>query len=747
MTTPYINPNLIFASNAPVKDKPAAFANYDKGWDESRKNEGRPSIKQMNYLTQQADLKNLYLHENGAALPYKEGIAYEENAHVVKDGELVKLVDGEWVKVIGESTDSKLITWSGLTQEQHNKQHVTPFDFGVIDGFDTDNTESLRKYHDYCNLNNLSASYAGLKEISIQANAKIQVNTNLFSHGCSVKLLNAVKPTPASKYVTYVVMDPNCPSVSSEGIVLDKENLTLHNFFPSKGFYNKTGFISISSPFPMCNRDRNGAMNFEQTFWLVNGQAVLPLSQDISEYNTVNIISRDASRLRVIINPPCLIDDGFNNQTFFSIERNQVDFDELIIIETESRASASLDDLIKFTNCGDWTVKNLKIQAMPYSSSLGGTYGLRLSRIANARLINCRGVNGVQSGSTWGVTGSNYVNGLYVDDCSFNRIDIHAMGFNIFVNGGSYNKTCLMVGNGGGIFSIGGKVQLFDCPAFRGRTDYGAHYVNSTIIVGDVIVSASNIDAPVIDFSTNNSIGGPVAMQCPDIIIDGLKENPSVLSQKMIRLMFIHVRKGSTQPVYPPSHISINNIELNQRTQWNALIDFASFEQNDSLLTSTRLTVKGINSYARGSYISNDGGLGVIEESNPKGATNKIKLRVIVSDCLVFGLKMPTINPVEVRVSNSRCSNLYTPPTEILNYSLSNVTMMGDDSFAPVKKILGRESTNKSYTRSINGLNTIGSTSYDISSANYIIGAMVESKDTLPTSCTVPLAFTGYISA
>ena len=41
MTTPYIDPNLIFAENAPTQDKPAAFENYDKGWDESRKNDGR----------------------------------------------------------------------------------------------------------------------------------------------------------------------------------------------------------------------------------------------------------------------------------------------------------------------------------------------------------------------------------------------------------------------------------------------------------------------------------------------------------------------------------------------------------------------------------------------------------------------------------------------------------------------------------------------------------------------------------
>ena len=96
MTTPYIDPNIIFAENAPTQDKPAAFENYDKGWDESRKNDGRPEIKQMNYLQQQADLKNRYIHENGAALPYKEGVSYEENAVVVKDGFIQQKNGSSW---------------------------------------------------------------------------------------------------------------------------------------------------------------------------------------------------------------------------------------------------------------------------------------------------------------------------------------------------------------------------------------------------------------------------------------------------------------------------------------------------------------------------------------------------------------------------------------------------------------------------------------------------------------------------
>lgn len=102
MTAPYIDPKLIFASNAPAIDRPPAFANYDKGMDETRKNNGRPTIKQFNFIQQQNDNKFLYIHEQGAALPYKEGIEYAEGAIVLKDGELQQLKGGVWESALNK---------------------------------------------------------------------------------------------------------------------------------------------------------------------------------------------------------------------------------------------------------------------------------------------------------------------------------------------------------------------------------------------------------------------------------------------------------------------------------------------------------------------------------------------------------------------------------------------------------------------------------------------------------------------
>lgn len=122
MNTPYIDPNVVFAKNAPSIDKPAAFNNYDRGMDETRKNNGRPTIKQFNFLQQNTDNKILYIHEQGAALPYKEGIEYAEGAVVLKDGELQQFSGGDWV-LLKKGVASDIADESGLTLQQINKSH------------------------------------------------------------------------------------------------------------------------------------------------------------------------------------------------------------------------------------------------------------------------------------------------------------------------------------------------------------------------------------------------------------------------------------------------------------------------------------------------------------------------------------------------------------------------------------------------------------------------------------------------
>ena len=87
----------IFAIQAPEVDLPPTFANYPRGWDTARSTNGKPTIKQFNYIQQRTDQNILWIHQNGAALPYDAAMEYAEGAVVVKDGVLQKKQGESWI--------------------------------------------------------------------------------------------------------------------------------------------------------------------------------------------------------------------------------------------------------------------------------------------------------------------------------------------------------------------------------------------------------------------------------------------------------------------------------------------------------------------------------------------------------------------------------------------------------------------------------------------------------------------------
>lgn len=103
MAVAKIDPKVIFASEAPAQDTPAVFTNKTVGWGESRKNGGRPTIKQSNALQQETDLKILWLNENSVT-PFDAAIDYPENAVTIKDGVFKILSLGVWELFLDKSS-------------------------------------------------------------------------------------------------------------------------------------------------------------------------------------------------------------------------------------------------------------------------------------------------------------------------------------------------------------------------------------------------------------------------------------------------------------------------------------------------------------------------------------------------------------------------------------------------------------------------------------------------------------------
>ena len=108
MPTQKIDPKIIFASNAPAIDKPPVFSDKTKGMDVTRRNDGRPEIKELNKLFQDTDLKILWLNEN-AVLPYDETIDYPDGVVTLKDGSFKQLLSGSWVEFLDDFADKDAV--------------------------------------------------------------------------------------------------------------------------------------------------------------------------------------------------------------------------------------------------------------------------------------------------------------------------------------------------------------------------------------------------------------------------------------------------------------------------------------------------------------------------------------------------------------------------------------------------------------------------------------------------------------
>lgn len=111
--------NQIFASQAPAEDQPAGFNNYPNGWAESRSNNGKPTIKQFNYLQQTNDTKALWILQNGACLPYDPAIEYQIGALVLRGGIIQKVTSTGTEPLIGDTTASDVVD-GNQTQDQIN---------------------------------------------------------------------------------------------------------------------------------------------------------------------------------------------------------------------------------------------------------------------------------------------------------------------------------------------------------------------------------------------------------------------------------------------------------------------------------------------------------------------------------------------------------------------------------------------------------------------------------------------------
>ena len=255
MTTPYIDPQFIFASDAPTQDKPPAFNNYARGMDETRSNDGRPTIKQFNFLFQQQDFKFLYIHERGACLPFVEGFPYENNAIVFKDGFIQQKNGSSWIipfmrgsQNLAELTDvaqarAKLDVYAkseALSKDNNLSEladkAVARTNLGVYSKAETDDIAATP---------DATETVAGKAKIATTAIAQAGVNDTDFLTAKKLRnALNAIGTAPISACRAWVVFN-----ATSGGVTI------LNSLNVSSVVRTATGkyIINFATPMPTAN--------------------------------------------------------------------------------------------------------------------------------------------------------------------------------------------------------------------------------------------------------------------------------------------------------------------------------------------------------------------------------------------------------------------------------------------------------------------------------------------------------------
>ena len=186
--------NQIFASQAPDIDKPPVFNNYNGGWgDESRPNNGKPTIKGFNYLQQLNDNKFLWMAQNGA-FPYDPNIEYNVGIVTLKDGRFKQWNGTDWIN-FGQD-DNALKKNSNLSDLPNKATSRTNLD--VYSKSETDAKLAPTP--------NATETTAGKAKIATTAIAQAGVNdTDIITAKKLRDALNANGDAPISAIRSYVI--------------------------------------------------------------------------------------------------------------------------------------------------------------------------------------------------------------------------------------------------------------------------------------------------------------------------------------------------------------------------------------------------------------------------------------------------------------------------------------------------------------------------------------------------------------
>lgn len=482
--------------------------------------------------------------------------------------------------------------------------------FGIVGDGITDDTLAITAMHNAANAAGVPVSYAGLKTIAIQANAMIPVQTSTDFCGCKIVTLNGVA-TGTLTYNTKImfkVTDPANPLVTISNVAPATPSTTLvaDSFKPFNGglvtgpAYARLTHSTVTVPDRYVGAAITGTIPYTQSFYIgPGGEVSFPLAVDLTANGGLlsSVVYRFQSDKRLRLANFAAYDNGYNNQTFLAIQRNNVD---IVNCDMQgfygSYSGASIDNICKLIDifeCGDITIDGL-YQNPRFITGTQGSYGLNLNGCANIDIRNYKCVGDVLSGSAWGVTGTNNTNGVRYTDCLLNRIDAHSGGFNMFVANTVLNKNGVFYGWGGGTLSLN-NVEVYDATDILiRRSDYSGTWFGNISVTNCSLISNAltayavrieNLGAPTDVFAPRNILVRNVLMK---------RNTATSVTFTPLRLTTCAIASHDTGRVFAPYTITIDGAYCTNVWRSAITIDVLNMCKNAAVFHTLRISVQDV---------------------------------------------------------------------------------------------------------------------------------------------------------
>lgn len=617
--------------------------------------------------------------------------------------------------------------------------------YGVVGDGVTDDTEALRAAHTAANAQDRMVSYSGVGQVSVDANAQIEINTSVDFAGCVFHLTNGQlagsPPSLFNQRILFKVIDPACPLTTATDPLSGTTQLMKGNRFPTLGAFNGPGYALLTcTGFTVPNRQKDSTQAYTQSFRVFRGgESAQPISVDLSSHSaTITVQYRKNSAHPIRLHDAVFPEEGWNSQVLFQVERNEVAFERLVFPEDPDTAPyLSRDSLIYIVSCSDIMFDDLTGLARNYDISTA-SYNINTNGGANIFMRRMKALNG------WGCTGSNDINGLYVSDSIINRVDVHSSGHNVFVYNCDIHRIGVVYGWGGGIWSVK-NCRVHRCSVLTNRDDYGGTFFGH-IVIADNEVQHNGTQTYVI--CSLETLGASTAVYAPETItIRGVKrygapQTPGAAAT--IDALRLAVATPASQVVYAPDEITISDISSFAGWRIGSKIDILNMEAHAASVGRLRINLSGIHADTIAQTTT-----GIVEYPNARTPSSPVIPYVKALDVqnLYLSFTPDVVHEIichscDLNGINANLANTQQPYVEVRNCRLR--TPVSGVSPAPLG---GTTSAGTGHTILSN--TKIYSTGFELQYIAAAQGCLVASglSPTLPGGVAIADLFTGWVKS